>query len=387
MQIALFIYGLTGGGATRRVVTLAEGWAQEGHDVRLIVVDPSGPLKERILKGPLKLVPLSFGVWTPWVRKLSRRQRTFWARWPLARYLREDPPDVFLSAANHAHLSALAARRKGAPQVPLVLRLSNHVRASLLRKKGLKGLKGRFRLASVKKRYPEADFIVGVSQGILDDLLSLIPYPRERTRVIYNPIDVFEIQKRAQEPVDHPWLKEKSCPVILGAGRLSPQKDFATLIKAVARLRKRRPVRLIILGEGKQRRRLEALAVELGIKEAVDLPGFSPNPWAYMARADLFVLSSRWEGLPGVLLEALACGCPVVSTDCPSGPREILDHGRLGPLVPVGDVAALARAMEQVLENPPAPAVLTKRAQDFDVSQAVKAYLEVFEQVVRADVG
>ncbi len=381
MLLALFIYGLTGGGATRRVITLAEGWARRGHEVRLLVVRPEGPLYERVRKGPLKLVPLDFGPLDPLLKKLPRRQQIFLSRWPLARYLRQEPPEIFLSAANHVHLVSLSARKKSREAIPLVLRVSNHIRASLTQKKGLKAFKSRLRLHFLKKSLSQADFIVAVSQGVLEDLLTLVPFPPQKTSVIYNPIDVKEIQRLAAQPVSHPWLREKKYPVVLGAGRLSAQKDFSTLLRAFAILRQRHPARLIILGEGKQRRKLEDLALKLGIRENVDLPGFSPNPWAYMARSDLFVLSSKWEGLPGVLLEALAVGCPVVSTDCPSGPREILKQGRLGPLVPVGESKALAQAMEKVLKAPPPRELLIARAKDFDLEKAVEAYLAVFEKV------
>jgi len=182
------------------------------------------------------------------------------------------------------------------------------------------------------------------------DLAQLMNVSRERITVIYNPSVVqAEVQAKAQAPLDHPWFKPDQPPVILAVGRLQVQKDYPTLIRAFALVRQTRPVRLLILGEGKERPLLEALVKELGLEQDVSLPGFVLNPYAYMARAALFVLSSRWEGLPTVLIEALCCGAPVVSTDCPSGPREILRDGQYGPLVPVGGVNALARAIETTL--------------------------------------
>jgi glycosyltransferase involved in cell wall biosynthesis len=165
--------------------------------------------------------------------------------------------------------------------------------------------------------------------------------------------------------------------VVLAVGKLKRRKGFSTLLRAFARLRARRDARLIVLGEGEERPHLETLAAELGIRDAVDLHGFADNPLAYMARSDVFVLPSEWEGLPTVLIEALVCGCPVVSTDCPSGPAEILDHGRYGTLVPVGDEEALADAILATLAQAPPAALLRERASMFDVERSAACYLEL----------
>jgi len=189
-----------------------------------------------------------------------------------------------------------------------------------------------------------------------------------------------EMLEKARAPLEHPWFAPGAPPVVLGVGRLAPQKEFPTLIRAFARVRSQRPARLMILGEGKtpdRRAALLALAGELGIAEDVALPGFQPNPFAYMARASLFVLSSAWEGLPGVLVQALACGCPVVSTDCPSGPAEILEQGEYGRLVAVGDEAALAEAIGSTLDNPPERDKLRARGADFSIDLSVDRHLDV----------
>jgi len=186
--------------------------------------------------------------------------------------------------------------------------------------------------------------------------------------------------EKAKAPLDHPWFAPGAPPVVLGVGRLAPQKDFPTLIRAFARVRAERAARLMILGDGKtpdRRAELLALADELGVAEEVALPGFQPNPFAYMARASLFVLSSAWEGLPGVLVQALACGCPVVSTDCPSGPAEILEQGQYGRLVAVGDEVALADAMRSTLDNPPERDRLRDRGAAFSVDLSIDRHLEV----------
>jgi glycosyltransferase involved in cell wall biosynthesis len=198
-----------------------------------------------------------------------------------------------------------------------------------------------------------------------------------------------ELEGLARAPVAHPWFAGEGPPVLLGAGRFVAQKDFSTLLEAFARVRAVRPARLMILGGSKRpvrERRLRALAEHLGVGADVALPGLVANPFACMARASAFVLSSRWEGLPGVLIEAMACGCPVVSTDCPSGPREILAGGMYGPLVPVGDAAALAEAILRVLAAPPDRVRLRARAAQFSVERAVDRYLAVLlrDRIVRA---
>ncbi len=218
----------------------------------------------------------------------------------------------------------------------------------------------------------------------LDGDLSAVPYlaqlaniSRERITVIYNPSVVkAEVWAKAQAPLDHPWFKPDQPPVLVAVGRLQMQKDYPTLIRAFAQVRQSRRARLLILGEGKERLMLEALIKKLGLEQDVSLPGFVMNPYAYMARASLFVLSSRWEGLPTVLIEALCCGTPVVSMDCPSGPREILRGGKYGPLVPVGNADALARAIETTLEGD-TPRPPSESWQPYELDIVVNQYIRL----------
>jgi len=187
------------------------------------------------------------------------------------------------------------------------------------------------------------------------DLQRRVGLPAAKTVTIHNPVEIERIQKDMTAPVDHPWIKDHAAPVILAAGRLTEQKDYPTLLRAFAQLRAQRPARLIILGQGEEKARLTALAIALGLAPDTDLVGFQDNPFAWMSRCDLYVLSSAWEGFGNVLVEAMVCGARVVSTDCPSGPNEILENGRWGRLVPVGDAGALAQAMAEALDdaNPP----------------------------------
>jgi len=370
-HIAIYIYGLSGGGATRRTLTLAGGFAKAGHRVDLMVVDAEGPLASDLPDG-VRLVVLNSVLIRLAGRK--RRRRIKASSFALARYLWRERPDVLLSAANHVHLTAVIAARLSLAPVRVVLRVSNHLTGSHL---GGSERPRPIRLKFARRVYGRADAAIAVSQGIADDLVEHTTLSRDRVCAVTNPTYTPEIESAAAAPLDHPWLSPGNPPLLLGAGRLAPAKDFATLLRAFARVRAHRPVHLVILGEGGKRRELEQQAQKLGIEADVELHGFVDNPFAWMSRASLFVLSSAWEGSPGVLVEAMACGCPVVSTDCPSGPDEILDAGRYGRLVPVGDDTALADAIATALDITTDREALRSRAREFDVDRAVARYLEV----------
>jgi glycosyltransferase involved in cell wall biosynthesis len=235
--------------------------------------------------------------------------------------------------------------------------------------------RARYVPALIRSFYPWADGIVAVSEGVADDLAAVTGLCRDRINVIYNPVVTPEVARMVQEPLDHPWLQPGQPPVVVAVGGLRPQKDFGTLVEAFACVRRRRPARLLILGEGWQRVNLETLVAQHRLEADVQMPGFVPNPYPYLARAAAFALSSRWEGLPGALIEALFCGVPIVATDCPSGPREILAQGQYGRLVPVGDPTALAEALESALsgELAPPPRESWRR---FEVDTVVDRYAE-----------
>jgi glycosyltransferase involved in cell wall biosynthesis len=242
------------------------------------------------------------------------------------------------------------------------------------------GWRNRFFGPLMRQTYPQADAIVAVSDGVAEELARFARLPRDQITTVYNPVVTPELIQRSKEACAHPWFSGDEVPVILTVGRLAEQKDHPTLIRAFARLRAERPARLMIIGDvgsdskgDRKRERLLALARDLGVGGDVCLPGFESNPLKYMSRARLFALSSRYEGLPTVLIEALACGCPVVSTDCP-GSVEILERGRYGSLVPIGDDLALAHAMTHALTEEPDIGLLRKRARDFSADRAVLRY-------------
>ncbi len=387
MHIAVFIYCLRGGGAQKRAVTLANTFAERGHTVDLLVVSSDNSRGVPLSNG-VRLIALDRG-WRRALDSLNSRVNvrgllTASVTPMLARYLRTDHPDVLLSAASHVNLVATFARRLSGTDVTLVLRASNYPSGNIGSWPPLELAVRRWLRRTVGRVYPWADHIISVSKGVGRGLQELTGMAEDRITTIYSPIVEPQIEILAAAPVDHPWAADKSVPIILGVGRLTVQKDFPTLIRAFAKVRATRPARLVVLGEGRQRTKLEQLIRELGLEADVALVGRVENPFAWMSIASVFVLSSAWEGLPGVVIEALACGCPVVSTDCPSGPREILEDGALGPLVPVRDDVALAGAITSVLESPPDRKKLLAGADRFRVDPAVDAYLALLTAQVAA---
>jgi glycosyltransferase involved in cell wall biosynthesis len=371
-HLAIFIHRLSGGGAPRRTLSLVHAFAERGHRVDLVVVTGDGPLLQE-LSPQVRLVVLDVELPQPLRRLKKQRHRTVASIGRLAHYLRQEQPDILLSAASHVNLAALWARRFARVSVPLVLRASNHFSGSNWQPQRKRHL----RRWMARRIYRWADAVIAVSVDVARDIADQTNIPKERITTIYNPTFTPDLAEKARAPLDHPWFSPGSPPVILGAGRFAVQKDFPTLIKAFARVRATRSARLIILGEGKQRAQVSALAQRLGVDKDVELPGYVDNPLAWMARASTFVLSSAWEGLPGVLIEALACGCPVVSTDSPGGAAEILANGLYGPLVPVRDDEALSEAILSTLDAPLDSARLQARAADFSVERAVNEYLNV----------
>ncbi|HET7354732.1 MAG TPA: glycosyltransferase [Gaiellaceae bacterium] len=333
VRLAVFAPSLARGGAERGALKLCEGLGERGFDVDLVLARAEGP---RMAEVPTHVRVVDLG---------ARRVLTSLPR--LIRYIRSEQPLAVASVLDHANIVLLWAAKLSRYRGRVVVIEQNTL--SHAARNG-KSRRDRMMPRFVRRFYPWADFVVGVSAGVVTDLRSLVDVPSEKLCIIANPIVDSEIVEKSHAPVDHPWF-EDDVPVFVAMGRLRPQKDFPTLLHAFAGVRARRPARLVLLGEGSERAKLEALARQLGIAADVSLPGSVSNPYAFVARSVAFVLSSRWEGLPTVLVEAASCGVPVIATDCPSGPREILDGGRYGALVPVGDAEALAAAMECALEG------------------------------------
>jgi len=358
MRAALFLPDLSCGGAEKIVLLLARCLLERRNAVELVLLRNTGELT-RDLPAGVSVVSLE-------------RTRMAFAVLRLARYLKSRQPDVLMSTLVHANAAAVLARRIGSPGTRLVLRVESHMshaRTDVPRTWPLRTAYG-----LIPRLFPRADAIVAISEGVKQDLVETWGVPADRIVTVYNPVIHDRFHALAAAPPAHPWLRKKTGPVILGAGRLTLAKDFPTLIRSCARLHPSLDARLVILGNGPERRALEKLVADLGLQRRVDLPGFVENPYACIARADVFVSTSRFEGFGNVIAEALACGTPVVATDCPSGPAEILDRGRLGKLVGVGDVEAVADAVQRTLRGEreePDPSWLRR----FEIAGAAERYL------------
>jgi len=340
MTIALLTSHMEGGGAQRAVAKLAAGIATKGHDVDLVLAQARGPFLAEI---------------PPEVRVVDlHASRLADAAMPLVRYLRRVRPSVLFSALDYVNVVAVLARALSFSGTRLVVSERNHLSTAVAH---TVNRSTRMMPWLVRYSYPHADAVVAVSQGVADDLVATCGLRPALVHVLHNPVVTPELLRMRAQPVEHPWLRDKTVPVVLSVGRLVPQKDHATLLDAFAEVRRHRPVRLVVLGEGPQRPHLEEQVRQLEISDDVSMPGFCANPYPAMAATDAFVLSSRFEGSPGALVEAMSSGVPVVATDCPSGPRELLADGRHGRLVPVGDAPAMATALLDALDGrvPAAP--------------------------------
>jgi glycosyltransferase involved in cell wall biosynthesis len=287
--------------------------------------------------------------------------------------MRREKPDAVLAVKHRAIVTAVLAGIISGFKGRIVGNIHTTISAGLAYYNFIK----RFTyLGEMRLFYRLAHAIVGVSRGVADDIKNITRLDGEKVKTIYNPVITPEIFVQGKQPLDHPWFSNEPIPVILGIGRLTKQKDFHTLINAFTEVHKTRACRLVILGDGADLDSLRSLTREKGIQDDVDFAGFQANPYAYLSRASLFVLSSRWEGFGMVLVEAMAFGTPVVSTDCPNGPREILKDGQYGHLVPVEDPPALAKAMIKTLDDPLAFEKLESKAQDFTAGRAARQYLQ-----------
>ena len=339
-------------------IRFARALAQRGHKVKLIVgfVDPAYVLPE-ITGIDIDVLNL------PMVRSML---------WPLVRYLRTEKPDVVFTAEDHLNtmvlMAALLAGSKtkisGSSRVTPFDTYSN----TLFTKRWV--LKQLTKLVMWR-----ADALTCVSRDMVLQYQKVFRNPPHVC--VYNIVDDAQSRVRMHEAVDDVWLSEERSPVLVAAGRLAPWKGFGDLIEAMALLKARRNARLLILGDGPLRQELQAMIDTRGLQDAVKLVGYVTNPLKYFAKADVFVLSSLVEGLPNVLVEAMMCGCTPVSTNCPTGPSEVLQDGKYGYLVPMHDPQTMAAAIERALDNPIPKALLDEAVAPFEENRVIDRHFEM----------
>ena len=338
--LAVLSHSLECGGVERITVNMAQHLVSQGHRVDLLLRVATGEFLAEIPAG-VRVVELG--------RSHAR------ALFRLVGYLQRERPRSLLTLMYPQNEIGLLARWLAGTRVRTLVSvrsmLSGQQEVVDFRWPLVRRIHAHCVRLLARCFYPWADGIVTVSDGAASDVAHLTGLPRSRITVIRNPVIRPQLFTRAAEPATHPWLTGDGPPVILGVGRLHRIKDFPTLIEAFAVVRVQREARLLILGDGPDRNSLLRLARERGVAADVDLPGFTGNPYPAMRAAAVLVLTSRFDALPGVLIEALALGTPIVATDCPSGPREILRGGRYGELVPVGDAAGVAAAILRVIDG------------------------------------
>jgi glycosyltransferase involved in cell wall biosynthesis len=371
MRVTFFIPSYGDGGVERDFVNTARGLSGLGVTVDFVTAQGGEPYMEALPES----VPLV---------RLGGTARIGPSFDSFVKYLRKSPPDVLLCGKDTAFASALAARSRAGVSVPIVMRPGTVVSAKFRASRFWR----RVDIYRRMRRYRRADLLIGVSEGVADDVTRLAGVDRRAIEVIHSPIVTPRLYERAVERVLHPWLMAKDCPVILAAGGLRRQKDFSTLLRAFALARKNRKLRLIIVGRGRLLNPLKRLTRRLDVADHVDFAGFVENPYPLFAAADVFALSSLWEGLGNVLVEALALGRRVVATDCPSGPREVLADGRYGTLVPVRAPGRMAQALLDALDSPsPEPRAMREAIDKYTIEFSTMRYKDVMERLALGSKG
>ena len=369
--LAIFLPNLNGGGAERAMLNLASTFSQQGIQVDIVLLAREGAYIDQV---PDTIRIIDFGNC-----KLMLSFQLLW------NYLHLEKPVILMTTLDQPSLAVLWTRKfsqlidpgSHVSTMPIVVNVQNNM--SVESRNSVR-FKTRLMPWFAKVFFPWADAVIPVSEGVGNDLIQL-GIPAEQITAIHNPIVTPDLLARSNEPIEHPWFTAGHVPIVVAVGRLTQQKDFSTLLKAFAKARVARSMKLIILGEGELRSELESLMCQLEIHNDVSLPGFVENPFAYVARSDLFVLSSLFEGLPTVLIEAMAMGTPVVATDCPSGPDEILKGGLYGPLVKMSSPDELASAMLLRLEQPRNSALLMQWASRYSIDKSVNGYTRLFKSL------
>ncbi len=405
-HVGFVLHNLGGGGAERVAICLAESLIERGHRVDMVlgkskvqyasslpkglhIFHPATPglgrdtrrlchargVEVRCLRIGGLDVPKDFTRLQPRANGVRLQHRHVYLAHLVAQYVRRERPSLLLSSLAPANFAAVNAATLVDDAPPVIISVHNNLRLDY----------SAYEQRVAATLYPRADAVVGVSRGVCGELSDALGLPPHRLHAIYNPLPAARIQGLMQADTTHPWFQPGERKVILSVGREAPAKDYPTLVEALGHVRRDLAARLVIMGghSPRYRRRLLAQARQLGMEGDLDFIDFDENPYRYMARAAVVALSSFWEGLPTVLLEALACGTPVVSTDTPYGPREILGDGKWGRLAPVGDAPALGAALLENLRGRTPADALRLRAADFSEERAASAYLRLFKQVAQ----
>ena len=365
-----------GGGAERVIINIVNGFAEKGIFLDVIVMKATGPYRNYLSK-EVKVVDLSQSSFI--AKQKLWLLKTLTLGLPLAKHLRKQNICILLTSLHLSDIISLIVKKYFFKKIKVIVRIANTLSMQLSKNANLET---RITANILKFLLPTADSVVAVSQGVAEDVKLHVPSISHLVHTVYNPVDSPHISRLASESLSHPWIEKQDYRIILTANRFNPQKDIKTLIQAFAKVVKSEiSSRLIILGDGPEKPRLESLARQLNVHDFIDFVGFKNNPFAWMAKAQVFVLSSAYEGLPNVLIEAMACGTPVVSTDCPHGPREILQDGKFGRLVPVGDYKQLSFAILETLKNSIPSDLLIKRASDFSIESSVESHRKLFNSI------
>lgn len=354
-KITFLLYSFEDGGVEKVTINLAKGLKNIGYDIEFVCFKKHGEFLSEV-KDDFIIHELN----------INRSSESIFK---LIKYFRQHKPDVFFTAKHYINIMVLIA--KGLSRTKSKVIVAGH--GMFFKRKGM--------LAWLMKLfYPKADKIVAVSSGVAQNIHEITNIPLRKITVIYNPVITKEMIENFEQT--KPLQNTLGQKLIVSIGRLSPEKDFKTLIIAFQIVRQTHPLKLVIIGEGPERNNLEELIRELKLSEDVLLSGFKKNPFEYLKAADLYVLSSITEGLPTVLIEALYSMTPIVSTDCPSGPREILENGKYGLLTPVGDSDKLAKVMEATLfEKKMDTSKLRDRALQFTSEKSINKYQKLIESI------
>jgi len=396
-RISFLLDNLTGGGAEKVILNLASGFMKLGHPVDILVCKMEGVLCNSIPAGvnlvPLKASSPNLGFLCAMradpagfraIAGMFIKRKSFRFIPPIAVHLKASRPAALVSALPKSNINAVLAKFYSGTSTRVVI--GAHINMSTQDAECYSSGKSKLRYMQplMQRCYRRADAVVAVSKGVAEDITKYLGLDLDHVTTIYNPIETKQIETLSHESLNHPWFDAGTVPVILGVGRFVAQKDFPLMLRAFAKIREKRQVRLVLLGgdessaeQHEHKQVLSRLAVQLGVQEDFDMPGYKVKPYPFLRRASVFVLSSRYEGFGNVLVEALLCGCPVVSTNCPSGPAEILSDGKYGMLVPVGDEGKLADAICETLDNPKNKSVMRARGEEFSIENAVERYRKV----------